>query len=299
MKLLFKLIAALVLLIAIVVGSGFFYLDSIAKKAIEEGGEMALGVPTSVEGIHISLLGGEASLSGLTIANAPGFSDSTFMGLGNGGVAVSVASLLNDTIVIPHVVLSDIHVNLEQQGKSNNIEPLLANTKKMAGSGQSSSSTAAPAIDSDASGKKFIVEYFALKNIQVNANLQLLGQSSKVNLVLPEIELKNLGTAENGLPMDQLIQKVVEAVLAAAQSSSAQFSPELAKLLKGELGDLKNIKGQVIGKAQAEVDKVVKNVKQNIKDKVKVDLPPEAEKLIDDKADKLIKGLDGLLGGKK
>ncbi len=299
MKLILKLVIVFVLLVVVVVGAGFFYLDNIAKKAIVEGGEMALGVPTSVKGIHISLLGGEASLNGLTIANAPGFSESTFMGLGNGGVAVSVASLLDDTIVIPHVILSDIYVNLEQQGKSNNIEPLLANTKKMAGSGQSSSSAPAPASDSDASGKKFIVEYFALKNVQVNANLQLLGQSSKVNLVLPEIELKNLGTAENGLPMEQLIQKVVEAVLAAAQSSSAQFSPELAKLLKGELGDLKNIKGQVIGKAQAEVDKVVKNVKQNIKDKVNVDLPPEAEKLIDDKADKLIKGLDGLLGGKK
>ena len=298
MKLILKLVVALIVVVVIVVGGGFFYLDSIAKKAVEEGGEMALGVPTTLDGIHISLLGGEASLSGLTIANPAGFSESVFMGLGSGDAAVSVKSLLDDTIVIPYVTLSNIRVNLEQRGKKNNIEPLLANTKKMAGSGKSSGSSSAPAGDRG-SAKKFIVEYFALNDVQVNANLDLLGQSSKVNLVLPQIELKNLGTAENGLPMDQLIQKVVEAVLAAVQNSSGQFSPALANLLKGELGDLSKIKGEVIGKAKAEVDKAVQDVKQNIKDKVNVDLPPETEKMIGDKADGLIKGLDGILGGKK
>ncbi len=298
MKLLLKLIVALVLLAGVIVGAGFFYLDVIAKKAVEEGGTMALGVPTTLDSIHISLLGGEASLSGLTIANPAGFSNTVFMGLGDGGAAVSVSSLLSDTIVIPHVNLSNIRVNLEQRGKKNNIEPLLANAKKMAGSGRSPKTAPAPAAD-NGPGKKFIVEYFALNDVQVAADLDLLGQVSKVNLVLPKIELKNLGTAENGLPMDQLIQTVVEAVLAAVQSSSAQLSPELARLLKGQLGDLSGVKAEVIGKAQAEVEKVVKDVKQNIKDNIKADLPPEAEKLIDDKADGLIKGLDNMLGGKK
>ena len=48
MKLLFKLFIALLVIVVIVVAGAFFYVDSIAKKSIEQGGEMALGVPTSL-----------------------------------------------------------------------------------------------------------------------------------------------------------------------------------------------------------------------------------------------------------
>ena len=213
------------------------------------------------------------------------------MQLGQGGVAVSLGSLMADTIKIPQVKLTNIRINLEQVGKKNNIDPILARAKSL--SGKSGKSAAPPA---DKAGKKFVVEYFLLDDVQVNASLDLLGQATAVNLVLPKIELRNLGAKEQGLPMSELIQKVVQAVLSAAQKSSGQLSPALAKLLAGELGGLDSIKTEVIGQAKAQVEKKVEDLQKKIKEQVPVGLSPEIDKAVDEKAGNLLKGL---LGGDK
>ena len=292
MKVLFKLFIALLVVIIIVVAGAFFYVDTIAKKAIEQGGEMALGVPTNLDAAHISLFGGEASLSGLKIANPTGFKAQTFMGLGQGEVVVSLSSLLGDTVKIPRVSLSSIRINLEQSGKKNNVDPILARAKRL--SGKKGKSTPPPATKE---GKKFIIEYFSLNDVQVDASLDFLGQVSKVNLVLPKIELRNLGAEEQGLPMPELIQKVVQAVLSAVQSSSGQLSPALAKLLSGELGGLDGIKTEVIGQATAQVEKQVEDLKKKIEEHIPTNLSPEIDKVVDEKAGDLLKGLFG--GDKK
>lgn len=299
MKALLKIIVVLAVLVVVVVAGAFFYVDSIAKKAIEQGGEMALGVPTNLDDVHISLWGGEASLSGLNVSNPPGFAAATFLGLGQGDVAVSLGSLMGDTVMIPRVRLSNIRINLEQSGKKNNVEPILARAKSMAGEKQP-----AAAKPAEGGGKKFIVEYFSLDDVQVNADLELLGQSSKVNLVLPKIELRNLGAKEQGLPMAELVQKVVQAVLSAAKNSSGQLSPMLAQLLAGELGGLEGVKTEVIGQAKAQVEKKVEEIQQQVQEQIKevtkgVPLPAEVDKAVEDKTGNLLKGVGDLLGGKK
>lgn len=290
MKTLFNLFIALIVLVIIIVTGAFFYVDSIAKKAIEQGGEMALGVPTTLNDVHISIWGGEASLNELRISNPPGFTAKTFMDLGHGEVAVSLGSLLEDIVKVPVVRLSHIRINLEQLDKKNNVEPLLARAKGM--SGQQGKPAAQPATEA---GKKFIVEYFSLEDVQINASLDLLGQASSVKLILPKIELRNLGANEQGLPMSELVQKVVQAVLSTAQSSSAQLSPALAKLLAGELSGLENIPTEVIGQAKIQVGKAVEDLRK----KVKIPLPDEVDKAVEEKAGELLKGVGNLFGEDK
>ncbi|WP_321367095.1 hypothetical protein [uncultured Desulfuromusa sp.] len=290
MKTLFKLFIALLVVVVIVVAGAFYYVDVIAKKAIEQGGELALGVPTNLDAIHISLLGGEASLNGLNIANPAGFKAQTFMGLGQGEFAVSLGSLMGDTVRIPRVSLSQIRINLEQMGKKNNIDPILSRTKSLSSSKGGSAPASAPAGQE---GKKFIIEYFSLNDVQLDASLDLLGQVSKVNLVLPKIELRNLGAKEEGLPMPELIRKVIQAVLSAAQNSSGQLSPALAKLLAGELAGLENIKTEVIGQAKAQVEKKVGDLQKKLKEEIPMNLSPEIDKVVDEKAGSLLKGLLG------
>lgn len=294
MKTLFKLFIVLLVVVVGIAGA-FFYVDTIAKKAIERGGEMALGVPTSLDEVNISFFGGEVSLNGLNIVNPAGFKAPTFMGLSQGKVVVSMGSLLGDTVVIPQVKLSGIEMNLEQIGKKNNIDPILARTRSLGGKEQQT----APQNVANKKGKKFIVESFLLEDVQVNASLDLLGQTSVVNLVLPKIELHNLGSKGQGLPLPELIQKVVQAILEAVQSSSGQLSPALAKWLAGELGGLDNIKAEVIGQAEAQVEKLVQELQQKLEKQVPADLPPEVNKVVDEKAGDLLKGLGGLLGGDK
>ncbi len=286
MKVLYKLFIALLVVVVIVVAGALFYIDSIAKKAIEQGGEMALGVPTSLENVHISLLGGEASLSGLQIANPAGFKAKTFMELGQGEVAISLGSLMSDTVKIPRVKLSNIRLNLEQSGKKNNIDPILARTKSKGG-GKSSSQASEPAAEG---GKKFIIEYFSLEDVQVNARLNLLGHSSSVNLVLPKIELHNLGAESQGLPLSELVQKIVHAILSVAQQSSGKLSPALSKLLAGELKGLGDIQTKVIGQATETMSDLQENIKKQV---------PDVEKTINEEGKSLLKGVGNLFGGDK
>ncbi len=295
MKALFKLFIALLVVVVIVVVGAFFYIDSIAKKAIEQGGEMALGVTTNLESVHISLLGGEASLSGLQIANPVGFKAQTFMELGQGEVAISLGSLMGDTVKIPRVKLSNIRVNLEQSGKKNNIDPILARAKSMGG-GKSASQVSQPAAEG---GKKFIIEYFSLEDVQVNASLDLLGHSSSVNLVLPKIELHNLGAEDQGLPLSELVQKIVHAILSVAQESSGKLSPALAKLLAGELKGLDGIQTKVIGQATVQVKKTVSDLQENIKKQVPENLPSDVDKAIHETGESVLKGVGNLFGGDK
>ncbi|RLB69513.1 MAG: hypothetical protein DRH06_07770 [Deltaproteobacteria bacterium] len=298
MKALFKLFIALLVVVVIVVVGAFFYIDSIAKKAIEQGGEMALGVTTNLESVHISLLGGEASLSGLQIANPVGFKAQTFMELGQGEVAISLGSLMGDTVKIPRVKLSNIRVNLEQSGKKNNIDPILARAKSMGGGkgGKSASQVSQPAAEG---GKKFIIEYFSLEDVQVNASLDLLGHSSSVNLVLPKIELHNLGAEDQGLPLSELVQKIVHAILSVAQESSGKLSPALAKLLAGELKGLDGIQTKVIGQATVQVKKTVSDLQENIKKQVPENLPSDVDKAIHETGESVLKGVGNLFGGDK
>ena len=293
MKTIVKLVVALLVVVVVGLGAMLFYVDSMAKKAIEYGGQEALGVATTLEQINLSLLGGTASLQSLNIANPSGFKQPTFLGLGTGEFAVTLGSLTSDTIVIPKVRFADILVNVEQMNKQNNIEPIMARVKAMAGA-SGKSSKAAP---SSGAGKKFILEYLVIENVKVNAALDLLGQKADVKMVLPKIELRDLGKNKGGMPMPELVQTVVQAILDATAKSSSSLSPELARLLKGELQGLDSIKTELVGKATAEVDKKLKDAQQQMtKQLEKVQLPAGADKALTEETDKLMQGVKGLLG---
>ena len=291
MKLFAKLIGLVLVLVLVAGAVVIFYSDTLVKKGIEKGGESALGVATRVGSVNISLIGGEATISQLTIANPAGFSAQQFLELGHANMAVSLNSLLSDTVMIPQVALSGIRVNLEQKGANNNISPLLERARSLAGDDGKPTETSAPASKADA--KKFIVKDFSLDDVQVNANLEALGQNSSLNLVLPKIELRNLGDKQGGLTMPELIEKVVQVILATAQESSGQLSPALARLLSGELSDLQSLQTGVMDQVRRQVDSVAGDLEESLQ----INVPDEDKKAIEEKAGDLLKGLGDRLGG--
>ena len=121
----------LVVLIAITAVAGItYYLDSIAKKAVEYGGSKALGVQTTVDSLHLSLLDGNSSLKGFTIANPQGFSPQDFMIMKQADVSVDINSLLSDTIRIQKIIVSGLQVSIEQSDQNSNVKALLKNIPK-------------------------------------------------------------------------------------------------------------------------------------------------------------------------
>ena len=73
--------------IAIVLGALLWWLganlDGIVKKAIEDVGADVTQTSVDVSGVGIKLLDGKATISGLSVANPPGFSNPNIFTLGN------------------------------------------------------------------------------------------------------------------------------------------------------------------------------------------------------------------------
>jgi hypothetical protein len=125
MKFIVKSFIALFILIVIALGAGVYYIDSIAKNAIEYGGTEALGVNTTLDNIDIALMDGRTTMKNLGIANPEGFDAQKLMQLGKGTLAINLKSLTEDTIIIPEISFSDLTLNIEQKDRTSNVKKLM------------------------------------------------------------------------------------------------------------------------------------------------------------------------------
>jgi hypothetical protein len=289
MKAIFKLLLFLVILAIAAIAGVTYYLDSIAKTAVEYGGSEALGVPTTVNKLHISLIDGKSSLSDFVIANPKGFSAQNFMQLKQGNIAIDMQSITSDTIHIAEISLSGLHLNLEQNSQASNVKALM--TKLPQSKNKKSASTAPKnspkkSTPAQSNGKKFVVDRITLSDIGVTAKLQALGtQLSDVSLNIPQIDLADIGKAQGGMTMPELIQYVINQVLDAVAKNSSNLSPALAAMLKGDLASVDGLKAGAKQFANAEVDKAATKLLQ------KINLPAGENAELQQTANKLVNDL--------
>lgn len=241
-----KLVLLVVLLVVICIGAvvaAFFAIDSIAKRGIESGGTYAFGVPTTLDSASVGILGGTFSMSGLKVANPPGYGSSPFMSLGSGGVAVTLASLREPVVRLPRLSLDDLNVSLEKKGGTANYSVILGNLKKLSSGGSPK--------QSGGGEKKFVIRELSLKNIKIAVNLLgapgAVGNLAKVTIPIDEIRLENVGqtgtgVAGTGVTMEQLSSIIVQAVLKAAAEQGGGILPaEILGELQGGLANLGNL----------------------------------------------------------
>ena len=282
MKTLIKLVVVLLIIVAAALGATTYYLDSIAKKAVEFGGEKALGVPTKVNSLHISLLGGSSELGGFTIDNPQGFAQQQFMVLDKAEVAINLKSLLSDTIRISKVALSGFHMSIEQKDQLSNVRSLLKNIPQS----QGSQTTSSGGSSTTHSGKKFVIEKLILEDITVSAQLSALGNKvSEVTLTVPPITMTNVGEKNGGMSMSQIIEFIVQTVVKATANNSGGLSPALAQLLKADMASLNTLKGNASQAVSQKIDQVRQEA---LKD---VQLPEGTDEQLKGATDSLLKGL--------
>ncbi len=276
MKKLAKL--ALVLIVFFIVGAFVlsFYVNSIAKAAVEKGGTYALGVSTTLKSASVKPLAGDFAMSGLIVANPSGYDTNHYLTLGKGDVAVSLGTLMDDTVKLPHLKLADIDMNLEKKEGKANYQAIMDNLKKL--------SSDKPA---DPDAKKYVIEAVDIRNVMVHVTI--MGQN--IDVPIDQITLKNVGSDGSGVDMAQLSGLIVKSVFAAVAQNAGGLIPtemlgDLTKGLEGladldkhaEIADVKAV-GELAGKATEEAGKAAKE--------------------IGDITDKAKEGLGGLLGGDK
>ena len=290
MKKVLRILLVLVVLLVVAVVVGLFYIDSIAKTAIEEGGTYAMGVKTTLDSISIKLFQGQLKMDGLKIANPEGFEKSDhLMSSGLFDVGLTPSSVLEDTVILPKFILDGLDVNIESKSGGSNISVILANLEKLGGGEEEKPK------EEEGEGKKVKIEVFLIKNVTAHFYMPL--GSVPLTVKVPEIDLSEfMSDNPNGVVMPELMRRIIPIILASIAENAKGIVPaDFLKDMDGQIGAV----AKAIG---GNMENVVKGV-QEASAKAMKDAADALQKGVGDslkKGTEDAKGaLDGLLGGKK
>ena len=224
--------------LSVIVGDAvylFSSLDSIVKKVIEEVGTQVTGVKVSVGGVKISLSEGKASITGLSVANPPGFSSDPAIKLGEISVALDTGSLNKNPIVVKDVLIGAPAVAYELGSGGSNLDAIQRNVQAFTapkGGASKAEAKAEPAKTGDKSEeKKVVIEHLAITGGQVKLAAGGI-PGAATTATLPKIEMRDIGKESSGASASQVAQKLLEAIVNGAVKASTNFGNVL-----GNVGD--------------------------------------------------------------
>jgi len=202
-----KIIVGIVLIIVIATIGGLYYvlnnLDNLVKEAIETYGSEATKTAVRVNQVKIDLGKGGATINGLTVANASGFSMPLAFSLGEITAAIDLQSLQKEPYIINEItVLSPqvfVEVNKDNKTNLNQLNKnLLGDTK----------SAAKPKVIEDNAKipePRIIIRKLVFADGDINAKVVAL-KNKEYKLKLPSIHLSNLGGSKGATPSELSIE---------------------------------------------------------------------------------------------
>lgn len=276
------------LLLGLVVA--FISVDKLAKAGVQHGTQYALAVPTSLDTADVGVFSGTFDMAGLQVDNPEGYKSPYFFRLGQGGVAVSLGSLSSDVVTLPKLELTDIDLHIDRADGKSNIKHILDNLKRFEKSGTEEPSEPKP-TDDKAPGKKFVVNEIAIRNVTAHVHLLPLGgELSTTKLVIPEIILKDVGSAGDPVSLSEITNIVIQAILASAAELGGGVIPDEI------LGDLKSNLAGLQGLADSGVQMLTDGVDQAVDD-AKEQLEGAADELEEKAKGAINEGINSILGG--
>jgi len=207
-------------------------LDSAVKQAVNRLAPSITGTTVTLDDVSLSPLSGSGTLSGLFIGNPAGWSGDKLAYLGRIHVDVAPTSLLGDTIVIHDIVIEQPEFVYETRLVTSNIKQLLQQIEDNTGGG--SSKVAPAAGEPPGEPKKLAVQRFILRDAKVTVGVG----PAAVTVPMPDLELNDLGTPENGLTSSQLAfavsREVLNDIITAVTTGVANGTINLNKASDGE-----------------------------------------------------------------
>jgi hypothetical protein len=276
MKLVRRIALILVLVVVVIVVGVYVAIDVIARNIIDSQGSSVLGVSTSVESVHLAVFTQSTSLTGLTIANPPGFVRPNFIAIESAEIDANLGTLISDTIDIPLVHITGLTVDLEQINDKMNATEIINNVDRNTASAGDTSEPVS-----------FNVQKLIIENIHLTASGSIVNiAGGHLDTKIPRLELHNLGTKTDG---DQLSHQLISLMLGVLMKHIAENPIQgLSGAAVGSLASaLENIPlldgtgaGRKIGDALKRVNRGINTELQDVGDGFK----------------KLGKGLGGIFG---
>ena len=218
------LIFLIVVLIAYV-GAQYF-LGSLLKAGVNRTGPRLTQSTVVLADASISPLSGTGTLSGLTVGNPKGWTDTPAIFLGEMKFDVEPMSLFGDAIVVNTLTIEQPEFAYETRLVSSNINDLLKNIEAAVGSKDQPS-------DPAEKPRKFIVKYLRMQNAKVSIGVG----PAAIPLNLPDVELTDLGVKEGGLTPSQLSFAIMKAVMPEIISATTRAAGNLGGTMGAAAGD--------------------------------------------------------------
>ena len=236
--------------IAIVLGALLWWLganlDGIVKKVIEDVGTDVTQTSVDVSGVGIKLLDGKAAISGLSVANPPGFSNPNIFTLDKVSVEIDIKSVNSNPIIINEILVRQPQVFYEMnKDQTSNLDVLKKNVASYSASSSSSSSPSDADKEAETSEKgeelKLIIKKLNFEGGHLSA-VSALAPDKKIEADLPAFHMSNLGQSTGGATSDQLAKQIMDrlikqAVDVAAKAGVDQLTDELQKKGKEALDE--------------------------------------------------------------
>ncbi len=254
------IVIPVILIIAIVIVAQM--VDGIVKRTIETQATASTNLTTTLDSASISLFGGNAALKDLKIASPKGFSTPTMFEMKDLEVAVSYRQLTDDPIRIKRIVINEPKLVIEHHGGKINVKTAMDEMPP-----------------SEPSTLRLIIDALEIRNTNIVVKPGLPFLKPVYSVTIPPLTLHNVGNADgslNGAAIKEVLTEVLNTAVDKLKESDT-IPEDMKQWLVTSTGDLKSAVKQEIG-----------TQKQKYIDEAK-------EKA----GEKLQKGLQDLLGGKK
>lgn len=211
----FTLVVVLVLALGLYITMQFF-LGGMVKSGVNKFGPGITQTKVELQAANISPLSGEGTLTGLSVANPAGWSETDAFRLGKVHINLEPFSLLKDHIVINELVIEEPQIFYETKLVASNINDLLKNIENAVGIKDSEPRTA--------EGKpiKLVVKKLVLQDGRVT-----IGAAGQVvTIPLPPIDMVDIGVKEGGVTPAQLgvaiMRHITPTIVAASMQAFSQ-----------------------------------------------------------------------------
>ena len=198
MKKLLYIFLALLLVLFIVVGVAYTFLDSIVKNSINSYAPKVLGIPVSVADVSLQPLKGHFEVKGFKISNPVAYKSPDLLKLENITVDLDMKSLFSQKIVVKSVEVSKPEITYEMLSlTTNNISEFLKSLNKIAAEEEEAveeeKEAEAEGKATEAPAKSVVIDMFNLAGGNIAAVMNVAGNLNSVEVAMPTITMNNLG----------------------------------------------------------------------------------------------------------
>ncbi len=233
--------------IAIILGALLWWvganLDGLVKKVIEDVGTDVTQTSVGVSGVEIKLLNGKAAISGLSVANPPGFSGSNIFTLDKVSVEIDINSINSNPIIINEILVRQPQVFYEMNKDNvSNLDVLKKNVASYSTPASSSSGADKEAAAGEKGEEmKLIIKKLSFEGGHLSA-VSALAPDKKIEADLPAFHMNNLGQSTGGATSAQIAKQIMnrlvkQAVDVAAKAGVDQLTDELKQKGKEALDE--------------------------------------------------------------